>query len=88
MAVPFAAQEATLVDIRPHVTGKIVVDTTVPLAVPPDDTCRLPPETAADTVLPPFCTVCDPPGLRIILLAVALEPTVTSTPHIAGHMRQ
>ncbi len=34
VTVPFAAQEATLADISPHVAGKIVVDTTVPL-VPP-----------------------------------------------------
>lgn len=34
VTVPFAAQAATLAEIRPHVAGKIVVDTTVPL-VPP-----------------------------------------------------
>ena len=34
VTVPFSAQEATLADIKPHVAGKIVVDTTVPL-VPP-----------------------------------------------------
>ena len=34
LAVPFAAQEATLLDIKPHVNREIVVDTTVPL-VPP-----------------------------------------------------
>ncbi|SFR89676.1 NADPH-dependent F420 reductase [Sphingomonas jatrophae] len=34
VTVPWAAQEATLAEIRPHVAGKIVVDTTVPL-VPP-----------------------------------------------------
>lgn len=31
MAVPFAAQAHTLAEIAPHVTGKIVVETTVPL---------------------------------------------------------
>ncbi|PZG12725.1 NADPH-dependent F420 reductase, partial [Spongiactinospora gelatinilytica] len=31
VTVPFAAQEATLRDIAPHVVGKLVVDTTVPL---------------------------------------------------------
>ena len=34
VTVPFAAQAATLEEIRPHVAGKVVVDTTVPL-VPP-----------------------------------------------------
>ena len=34
VTVPFSAQAATLADIKPHVAGKIVVDTTVPL-VPP-----------------------------------------------------
>ncbi len=34
VAVPFAAQEATLRDIAAHVSGKIVIDATVPL-VPP-----------------------------------------------------
>ena len=34
MAVPFASHDATLGQIAPHVRGKIVVDTTVPL-VPP-----------------------------------------------------
>jgi len=31
VTVPFAAQESTLTDIAPHVAGKLVVDTTVPL---------------------------------------------------------
>ena len=31
VTVPFSAQAATLADIKPHVAGKIVVDTTVPL---------------------------------------------------------
>src|SRR5690606_8822179 len=34
MAVPFASHDSTLEQIAPHVQGKIVVDTTVPL-VPP-----------------------------------------------------
>src|SRR3546814_4182755 len=34
VTVPWGAQEGTLADIAPHVAGKIVVDTTVPL-VPP-----------------------------------------------------
>jgi NADPH-dependent F420 reductase len=34
VTVPFAAQAATLADIAPHVAGKIVVDTTVPLMPP------------------------------------------------------
>jgi 8-hydroxy-5-deazaflavin:NADPH oxidoreductase len=34
VTVPFAAQAATLEDIKPYVAGKIVVDTTVPLMPP------------------------------------------------------
>jgi 8-hydroxy-5-deazaflavin:NADPH oxidoreductase len=34
VTVPFAAQSATYTEIRPHVTGKVVVDTTVPLMPP------------------------------------------------------
>ena len=34
VTVPFAAQQATLGEIGPHVAGKIVVETTVPLMPP------------------------------------------------------
>src|ERR1700722_11048499 len=34
VAVPFASQETTLHEIAAHVSGKIVVDTTVPLMPP------------------------------------------------------
>jgi NADPH-dependent F420 reductase len=47
VAVPFAAQEATLTDIKPHVAGKIVVDTTVPLVPPKVMRVQLPPEGSA-----------------------------------------
>ena len=47
VTVPFAAQEATLLDIAPHVAGKIVVDTTVPLMPPKVMTVQLPPEGSA-----------------------------------------
>ncbi|WP_068070560.1 NADPH-dependent F420 reductase [Novosphingobium lentum] len=47
VAVPFSAQEATLADIRPHVAGKIVVDTTVPLVPPKVMRVQLPPEGSA-----------------------------------------
>lgn len=47
VAVPFAAQEATLNDIAPHVAGKIVVDTTVPLVPPKVMRVQLPPEGSA-----------------------------------------
>jgi 8-hydroxy-5-deazaflavin:NADPH oxidoreductase len=47
VTVPFAAQEATLTDIAPHVTGKIVVDTTVPLVPPKVMRVQLPPEGSA-----------------------------------------
>ena len=47
VTVPFAAQEATLAEIAPHVAGKIVVDTTVPLVPPKVMRVQLPPEGSA-----------------------------------------
>lgn len=47
VAVPFAAQEATLREIAPHVAGKIVVETTVPLVPPRVMRVHLPPEGSA-----------------------------------------
>lgn len=47
VTVPFAAQEATLRDIAPHVGGKIVVDTTVPLVPPKVMRVQLPVEGSA-----------------------------------------
>ncbi|QUT07175.1 NADPH-dependent F420 reductase [Sphingobium phenoxybenzoativorans] len=47
VTVPFAGQEATLAEIRPHVGGKIVVDTTVPLVPPKVMRVQLPPEGSA-----------------------------------------
>lgn len=47
LAVPFAAQTATLEAIRPHVSGKIVVDTTVPLVPPRVMRVQMPPAGCA-----------------------------------------
>lgn len=47
IAVPFAAQEGTLADIRDAVQGKIVVDTTVPLVPPKVMRVQLPAEGCA-----------------------------------------
>ena len=47
VTVPFSAQEATLIEIRPHVGGKIVVDTTVPLVPPKVMRVQLPAEGSA-----------------------------------------
>lgn len=47
VTVPFAAQETTLAEIRPHVAGKIVVDTTVPLVPPKVMRVQLPTEGSA-----------------------------------------
>jgi NADPH-dependent F420 reductase len=47
VTVPWAAQEATLAEIRPHVAGKIVVDTTVPLVPPKVMRVQLPAEGSA-----------------------------------------
>jgi 8-hydroxy-5-deazaflavin:NADPH oxidoreductase len=47
ITVPFSAQAATLEDIKPHVAGKIVVDTTVPLVPPKVMRVQLPAEGSA-----------------------------------------
>lgn len=47
VTVPFAAQGATLAEIAPHVAGKIVIDTTVPLAPPRVMRVQLPAEGSA-----------------------------------------
>jgi NADPH-dependent F420 reductase len=47
VTVPFASQEATLRDLAPHVAGKILVDTTVPLMPPKVMRVQLPPEGSA-----------------------------------------
>lgn len=47
VTVPFAAQEATLAEIAPHVAGKIVVDTTVPLVPPKVARVQLPAKGSA-----------------------------------------
>ncbi len=47
VTVPFAAQEATMTAIAPHVAGKIVVDTTVPLMPPRVMRVQLPAEGSA-----------------------------------------
>jgi 8-hydroxy-5-deazaflavin:NADPH oxidoreductase len=47
ITVPFPAQAATLEDIKPHVAGKIVVDTTVPLVPPKVMRVQLPAEGSA-----------------------------------------
>lgn len=47
VTVPFAAQASTLEDIKPHVAGKIVVDTTVPLVPPKVMRVQLPLEGSA-----------------------------------------
>ena len=47
VTVPFAAQAATLAEIAPHVSGKIVVETTVPLVPPKVMRVQLPSEGSA-----------------------------------------
>ncbi|WP_404476625.1 NADPH-dependent F420 reductase [Novosphingobium sp. BL-52-GroH] len=47
VTVPFAAQDTTLADIAPHVAGKLVVDTTVPLVPPRVMRVQLPAEGSA-----------------------------------------
>ena len=43
ITVPFGAQTTTLEDIKPHVAGKIVVDTSVPLVPPKVMRVQMPP---------------------------------------------
>lgn len=50
VTVPFTAQEATLAEIAPHVAGKIVVDTTVPLMPPKVMRVQLPADGSAAAV--------------------------------------
>jgi len=47
LAVPWASHAAILDEIAPHVAGKIVVDTTVPLVPPKVARVQLPAETSA-----------------------------------------
>jgi 8-hydroxy-5-deazaflavin:NADPH oxidoreductase len=47
VTVPFSAQAATLAEIKPHLAGKIVVDTTVPLVPPKVMRVQLPEEGSA-----------------------------------------
>ena len=47
ITVPFAAQESTLAEIAPHVLGKIVIDTTVPLVPPKVMRVQMPAEGSA-----------------------------------------
>lgn len=50
VTVPFASQVMTLADIAPVVTGKIVVDTTVPLVPPKVARVQLPPQGSAAAI--------------------------------------
>jgi hypothetical protein len=47
VTVPWASQAQILDDIKPHVAGKLVVDTTVPLVPPRVARVQLPPEHSA-----------------------------------------
>jgi 8-hydroxy-5-deazaflavin:NADPH oxidoreductase len=47
VTVPWASHAPILEEIAPHVSGKIVVDTTVPLVPPKVARVQLPPETSA-----------------------------------------
>ena len=47
VTVPWANQAPILDEIKPHVAGKLVVDTTVPLVPPKVARVQLPPETSA-----------------------------------------
>jgi 8-hydroxy-5-deazaflavin:NADPH oxidoreductase len=47
LAVPWSNHAQILEEIKPHVAGKVVVDTTVPLVPPKVARVQLPPETSA-----------------------------------------
>ena len=42
LAVPYAAQQSTALDIRHHLAGKVLIDVTVPLVPPKVDRVQLP----------------------------------------------
>jgi 8-hydroxy-5-deazaflavin:NADPH oxidoreductase len=50
VTVPFAAQRATLLEIATAVSGKVVIDTTVPLVPPKVMRVQLPPEGSAAAI--------------------------------------
>ena len=50
MTVPFSNQAAIIAEIKPHVAGKIVIDTTVPLVPPKVARVQLPPEGSAAVI--------------------------------------
>lgn len=62
VAVPFASQQATLQDIAPHVAGKIVVDTTVPLVPPKVMRVQLPAAGSAALIAQQVLG----PGVRVV----------------------
>jgi NADPH-dependent F420 reductase len=62
VTVPFAAQESTLAEIAPHVAGKVVVDTTVPLVPPKVMRVQLPPEGSAAQRAQKLLS----PGVRVV----------------------
>lgn len=62
VAVPFASQQATLQDIAPHVAGKIVVDTTVPLVPPKVMRVQLPAAGSAAQIAQQVLG----PGVRVV----------------------
>jgi 8-hydroxy-5-deazaflavin:NADPH oxidoreductase len=62
LAVPYAAQRATLAEIAPVVAGKIVVDTTVPLVPPKVMRVQLPPEDSAAVIAQGLLG----PGVRVV----------------------
>jgi 8-hydroxy-5-deazaflavin:NADPH oxidoreductase len=47
LAVPWSNHAAILDEIKPHIAGKLVIDTTVPLVPPKVARVQLPPETSA-----------------------------------------
>jgi len=47
LAVPYAAQDATIDTIAPHLSGKLLIDTSVPLQPPAVMRVQLPPEGSA-----------------------------------------
>ena len=47
LTVPFAHHRATLDDVRPSLSGKLLIDVTVPLMPPKVGTVQLPPEDSA-----------------------------------------
>jgi len=62
LTVPYASQQATAMDLKPALEGKILVDVTVPLVPPKVSTVQLPPTDSAAVALQALVG----PGVKVV----------------------